>query len=453
MLGSRCASSLVVSALLCATTAAADDIDLTLYRDGDTYLQPTIRLDSAFFAERNAWFSKSRENAGDHVGYWGEFGVMPGLEGAYSLGENGTLRGRVSGVWTTTQFGLDAAGSNLDDRHPSHVTLEDLYVGWSSGDLFPALGKDAIDLSFGSQKYQVGSGFLFWDGASDGGSRGGFWLGMRKAFQLAAIARLKTGPFMGELVYLQPNDNPHSGTKVTGVNLEWTFNENAKLGGGYWFFADSEDFRRDGLDVFDLRGAFHPLPCLPGLVLNGEGVYERNGSFNESWAGYAELGYGFDELGWKPFVSYRYAGFSGDRGGDSQIEGFDPIYYGLSDWSTWYIGELFGGFMATNRNLDVQTVRGRIAPAEGWTVNLIYSYFRLDEFATELQPREFDPRIVNITDKTLGHEVDLTVDWAMNDHVLWSAVLGTLFPSDGLQQATGGNSVWVHAMLYASLSF
>jgi len=41
----------------------------------------------------------------------------------------------------------------------------------------------------------------------------------------------------------------------------------------------------------------------------------------------------------------------------------------------------------------------------------------------------------------------------MNDHVTWSAVLGALAPGNGLEQATGGNSVWTHVMLQASVSF
>ena len=70
-----------------------------------------------------------------------------------------------------------------------------------------------------------------------------------------------------------------------------------------------------------------------------------------------------------------------------------------------------------------------------------------------LTPRLFDPRIVLIEDKDLGYEVDLTADWKMNDHVLWSFVVATMFPGNGLEQATGGNSVWTHAMIYASMSF
>ena len=447
------APALALLVLSGATTARAD-VDLTLWRDGDSHLTPTFQVDTALFAESNAWFGEAEANAGDHVDYWGEFGVMPGLEGVLALGEGGKLRGRVSAVWTTTQFGLDAAGSNFDDRHPNELTLEDAYVGWSSGNLFPSLGEDAIDLSFGSQRYQVGNGFLFWDGGTDGGSeRGGYWIGMRKAFQLAAIARLKTGPFMGEVVYLQPNDVKDSSTDVVGMNLEWTFGERASVGGGYWYFADSDITRRDGLDVFDLRGSVKPLDSLPGLALSAELVYEENGSVNQSWGGYVEVGHSWDAAPCKPSLSFRYASFTGDREDEDQVEGFDPIFYGFSGWNTWYLGEIFGEYVATNRNLDVYMVRLGAKPAEAWTVNLFYFAFVLDEFANELTPRLFDPRIVDIEDKDLGHEVDLTVDWAMNDHLAWSFVVAAMFPGNGVEQATGGNSVWTHAMLYASLSF
>jgi Alginate export len=430
--------------------------NLTLYSEGDNVLKSTIQVDSAVFSEGNAWFGESRANAGDHVGVWSEFGVVPGLEGALGLGDYGSARARVSGVWTTTQTGLDAAGSNLGDRYPHEMTLEDAYLGWSSGGLFPSLGKDAVDLSFGSQKYQVGSGFLFWDGATDGGSRGGYWLGMRKAFEMAGIAKLTTGPFKGEAVYLRPNDLHESHTNIFGTNLEWSLGERSKIGAGYWYFENSPDPRRDGLNVVDVRGEVHPyeyLPLhLPGLVLSAELVHEDNGDLNDSWGGYAEIGYDFD-VWMKPYLSYRYSGYTGDTGSSGEIEAFDPLFYGMSDWASWYQGEIFGEFVATNRNLETHTVRLRVEPAEKWKVNLIGILFELDEFATELQPRIGDPRVVLIHDKDLASELDVVVDWEVGEHLLLSAVFGTLFPSNGVKQATGGSATWTHGMLYASIPF
>ena len=57
---------------------------------------------------------------------------LPASRASSSLGDYGSARARISGVWTTTQIGLDAAGSNFDDRYPKETTLEDAYVGWSS---------------------------------------------------------------------------------------------------------------------------------------------------------------------------------------------------------------------------------------------------------------------------------------------------------------------------------
>src|SRR5262245_22920943 len=441
-------------AVLLAARSRADDSPLTLLHEGDNQLKATIQVDSAFFHEKNAYFGEDEANVGDKVHSWGEFGAMPGLEGQFSLGDAGTLRGRVSGVWTTTQFGLDAAGSNFDDRHPDEFTFEDAYLGWKSGDLFPSLGKDAIDLSFGSQKYQVGSGFLFWDGGTDGGSkRGGFWLGMRKAFKRTAIARLKTGQFSGEVVYLQPNDYHNTKTRVYGSNVEWAFSETANIGGGFWRIYDSYIVRRDDLEMFDIRGQVHPLQDLSGLVLSGELVREKNGDLNSSFGGYSEIGYSFGESPWKPFMSYRFASFTGDRGSLDQIEAFDPVFYGMSDWEAWYIGEILGEYVVTNRNMETHTVRFRVNPQEAWTVNLFWMNFSLDNFANANTNRFFDPRLLAITSKNLGNEGDFVVDWKMNDHMSWSAVVGALFPSRGLKQGSGGDDTWYHFMLYASIVF
>ncbi|MCI0636178.1 MAG: alginate export family protein, partial [Actinobacteria bacterium] len=351
------------------------------------------------------WAGNARRLIGDQTHGWGEFGVTPGLEGQISLGEAGTLRAGVSGVYTTTQLGLDAAGSNLDDRHPHEITLEDAYVGWKSGDLIPSLGEDAIDLAVGSQPYELGTGFLFYDGGTDGGRRGGYWLGLRKAFRLTAIARLKTGPFLAEGMYLRPDDRPDSSTDVAGLNLEWSFGERATIGAAYWNVYDSDDERRDGLHVFDLRFEGSPLvdrALLPGLRLSGEVAHERNGTRNDSWGAYTEVGYEFEDAPWKPYLSYRYAYFTGDDGKGSN-SAFDPLFYGFYDWGTWYLGEIVGEYVASNSNARVHTLRVRAEPTDAISVNLLYFFFRLDEFPSRIVPRPpTQPRAALIRDRNLA---------------------------------------------------
>jgi hypothetical protein len=69
-------------------------------------------------------------------------------------------------------------------------------------------------------QYRLGHGFLLWDGAAEGGSRGGYWTNGRKAFQFAAIGRVKPGPHLGEFFYLDKDelDESDSGTRL-GVQL------------------------------------------------------------------------------------------------------------------------------------------------------------------------------------------------------------------------------------------
>ncbi|MGH2898706.1 MAG: hypothetical protein ACRDMZ_08530, partial [Solirubrobacteraceae bacterium] len=121
-----------------------DPYDLTIWRSGESYLRPTIVFEGAGFSESQAWHGQSREVIGDHVGYWWEYAITPGIEGAFALGDAGLVYARASAVGAGSD-GLDAAGSDFDDRYPGKLEAEDLYVGWRSGNLFPSLGKDAID--------------------------------------------------------------------------------------------------------------------------------------------------------------------------------------------------------------------------------------------------------------------------------------------------------------------
>jgi hypothetical protein len=429
------------------------DLTLRWPGDPDTWIRPTLALDTAFFLESYCWAGNARQLIGGACPHWAEFAVTPGLEGELGLEDAGTFRARASAVYATTQIGLDAGGSNFDDRRPHEILLEDAYLGWTSGDLFPALGEDAIDLSVGSQPYQVGTGFLISDGATDGGDRGAYWISPREAFRLTGIARLTTGPFLGEIVYLQPNDEPNTHTRLAGINLEYAIGERAKLAGGYWNVFDSDDARRDGLHVFDLRAEVTPLASLPGLHLSGELVHEKNGSRNDSWGGYAEIAYDFASLPWTPHVSYRFAAFSGDDGtGDNET--FDPLFYGFPDWGTWYFGEIVGEYVASNRNADVHTVRVRTQPSEAITANLLYYYFRLREFSDRIVPRPpLSPRVALIEDKDLAHELDLAIDWSPLDFVTVSAVAGALFLEAGGRDFFGSDEIWSHYMLYVGFEF
>jgi hypothetical protein len=439
---------------LAPAPAGAGGFDPTLYRNGDTFLTPTLEFVTAYFAQHGAWGGNADEILGDDVRDWAEWTIEPGLEGGLSLGRFGVVEARLSGIGSWTRAGLDAAGSNYDDRRPGDFTLEDAYLGWRSGELFSAsLGKDAIELSVGAQDYEVGSGFLFWDGGTDGGKRGAFWIGPNTAFAMTGIARLRTGRFFAEAVWLTPNDVPDDHTLVAGVNGEYAFGERALVGLGYWNVYDSDNPRRDGLHVIDLRGQLAPLRRLPDLVLSAELVREKNGRLNDSWGGYAEAAYTWASRAWQPHLSYRFSAFTGDDGGEgSEIEAFDPLFYGLDDWGTWYQGELMGEYVLANRNLSVHRLLARIQPLESLTVSLLYYHYRLEDLASELVTR-LAPRAGDIEHRDLGDEVDLAVDWEVGEHLSLSTVLAIFEPGKGAEDFFEGDATWLGFMLAATVRF
>lgn len=443
-------------------------LDLRIFhpKNSDHWLLPSLRADSAWFTGFNAWAGNTRANIGNTSNGWAEFGLVPALDGQYSLGENGTLTARISGVYTTTQLGLDWAGSNFrngDTTNPEEITLEDAWVKWTSGNLVPSLGKDAIELSVGSQPYKVGTQFLFGNGGSDGGSRGGYWLGLRQAYQLAGIARLKTGEFSGEGVYFRSDDRGGDHTDGAGANFDYDFGklldiERLKLGLGYWNLFNSDNQRRDGLNVVNLRLDTIPVSSVPGLGFNGEFVKQKNRWLNESWASSGSVEYDFaaDETPWAPYISYRFAYFSGDDQSGDNDNRFDPLYYNFNDWNQWYIGEIAGEWVTGNSNINANIVRLRVSPLDSLSMSLFYIYLRLNEKQSEATGpggRPVDPRVVDIGDKNLSHELNFITDWTVNDYLLISTVVAALIPLDGAQDFFGNDEVWTQFMLNTSIRF
>ena len=449
---------LLTAALALPNLAWADDpppFDLTIYRDGDTYLRPTVSLEAAIFSESNAYIGNSREVIGDHVGYWWEWVVSGGLDGALSLGGAGLLFGRASAIGSGSQ-GLDAAGSNFDNHYPEKLEMEDLYVGWRSGELLSGLGKDALEISVGKQRYQIDNGFFMWSGSSNGGDRGAYWIGPRKAFYMSGIVRLNSGPYKVEGFYLKPNDNPYSATNVAGGNFEYSAGDTGKIGFTYMNVYSSDRLSRDGLNFFDWRADLTPFPFNRNFLFRGEYAYEMNPSESHSYAWYGEAGYSFSEVVAKPFISYRYADF-GRAGVDSNGEStvWDPLFYGFYDWSTWYVGEIIGEFVTVNRDLVIQTVRLRVEPTDGLTMNLLYSYYRLGQPPNEITARDLNPRAANITSKHLGQEFDLATDWTATSYLSFTGVVAAFDPGSGAKQyvQTNSSSWWLHFMLYAKVAF
>lgn len=428
-------AALISSIPLLAPTAHAE---YELYKKDGTRLSFNADLAAAAFVNGNSWFGESEAFLGDNTDTWFELGFEPQLSLETPLGK-GTFYGKLSAVFTDT-FSDDASGLTIgaDDTHDA--SIEQGHVGWRINDLFPGLTDDVFSISAGRQDYTIGTGMLIADGGGDGGNRGGWYLGMRKAFRQSAIVRVASKELLAEAFYLE--NQPRSGGiegDVTGANFEYRFGEAATLGGSY-FLADANIAGVDKLDVYSVRGSWQ---AFKGFTLSGEFAHQDSDQIDsDGW--YAQAAYEAGDLPWKPVFSYRYAHFDGDDPATSSNEGFRPLAYGYTDYGSWYQGEITGNYPLGNSNLSSHMLRAKMQPNEKVTLNLIYYNFTLDH------PSALDS---GVTSDDWGDEVNFIVDWQATDKVYVIGVLGALFPGQAAEQWVGGDDTWLYSMLYASYAF
>jgi hypothetical protein len=285
---------------------------------------------------------------------------------------------------------------------------------------------------------------LIYDGASEGGSRGGFWSGARKAFEFAAIGTVKAGPTTIEAFYLDRDELPEndSNSKTYGVNFEYSWNEDNVVG-ATWSSWKADDTResRDGMDLVDLRAYLTPIPSVKALSFELEYAIEDNGDLIDSTAWNAQVGWQF-ESPWTPKASYRYAVFEGDDPNTAANEAFDGLWTGFYDWGSWWQGEIAGEYFASNSNLVSHQLRVHTKPTESISTGLILYEFKLDDIAS-----------AGVTSDDLATELDWYMDWALNDNFAVSFVAAYATPGDAVEEAFDRTEDMWYGMVYVSYTY
>ena len=382
------------------------------------------------------------ENLSDQ---WFEGYVKPALSATHTFASSSEIYGTISAVGERTYGSVpDQFGQDVSSFGP-----EDLSIGWRSGKSL-AIGENALDFTIGRTQYRLGHGFLLWDGAAEGGSRGGFWTNARKAFEFAAIGRFRPGPHTVETFYLDKDelDEADSGSRLWGLNYEIGLgpDRSTTLGATYMKWFADEDLlpERDGLNVFNLRAYTAPVQSVPGLSLEFEYASERNGEALDSNAWTVQSAYEFRETAWKPTLSYRYAFFEGDDLATPANENFDPLFLGFSDWGTWWQGEIAGEYFQSNSNLISNLVRLHVAPSDSISGGLLFFKFTLDH------PEAAGP---GVTDDDVAFETDLYVDWKLNSAFTLSLVAAYANPGEAVRQSSGRTKNFGYGMAYLAYSY
>ena len=381
------------------------------------------------------------ENLSDQ---WFEGYVKPALSGRYTFSSTSELYGTVSVVGERTYGSVPSAfGTDI-----SSFGAEDLSIGWRSGKSIESLGENALDFVAGRTQYRLGHGFLLFDGAAEGGSRGGYWTNARKAFEFAAIGRFKGRAHTFESFYLDKDEleEAETGSRLWGANYEFTIGDATTLGATYmkWFADADVKPGRDGLHVFNMRAYTAPIRDLPDLSFEVEYASERNGDALHSNAWTAQGAYELSGVTWKPTFTYRYAFFQGDDPETARNEAFDPLFPGFYDWGYWWQGEIAGEYFLSNSNLHSHLLRVHVAPSDAVGGGLMCFKFTLD------QPQSIAPQV---TAKDAAFEVDAYVDWKVNANFTLSVVGAFADPGKAVQQSTGRTRNFAYGMLYVGYSF
>jgi hypothetical protein len=288
---------------------------------------------------------------------------------------------------------------------------------------------------------------LLYDGSAEGGSRGGYWTNARKAFEFAAIGRVKPGPHTAEVFYLDRDELPEadSGSRLWGANYELSA-RGSTFGATYLkVIADPALLpERDGLNVFNLRAYTAPLPALLDLSFEVEFAHEAKGDERASRAWTLQASYELSDVTWTPAFSYRYAFFEGDDPSTAVNESFDPLFPGFHDWGQWWQGEIAGEYFLSNSNSISHLFRAHVAPSDSIGTGLLFFQFFLD------QPPAFAPGVI---DKGVAFELNWYVDWQMTKNFTASVVAAFNDPGPAVQQAFDRTKNFAYGMVYLAYSY
>lgn len=399
--------------------------------ENGSYAKLTLEADLGFFTQGNSYFGKSEELFGKKSDHWWESLIRPGLDVNYVLPSTQTLYGQFDVVQANTFGGVDAAYSTDGDAHSLRV--DHAFMGWKSGNLFSGLGEDFLDISFGRQRYVLGNGFLFASEGQAGQGRAAYWIGGRNSADYAGVIRMKSGNWSSDLIYFEPDRVDDKDTRLGGGNVEYTVEKMGHLGGGFYMM-ESDNYEQDSMNIYNLRAGIFPFAVLGGvdalkpLHIEGEYAHEdMNTGLENGNAWYAQASYEAEHCPWTPTLTYRYASFD---------ENYDSLFYGSTDWETWYQGEILGEYPLDNSNLDTHMLSLKVKPIEPVAVTLAYINYNTHE-----------------PDEDFAQEYDLIIDWTVNDHLALSLVGGIATPDDAAKAETGGDDNWSYMMMFGSIKF
>ncbi|UFH50395.1 alginate export family protein [Pseudomonas sp. KNUC1026] len=433
-------------AALCSLASQAPAYTLYSEGEGSTVFNADLWAGYGAFGTQQNYIVSPDAPAGKMR--WQEGFAKYGFSGHTDKLGAGSVYGAFNLISTGTWGDGDAGGITTGDER--RTSVEDAFLGWKSGDLFPALGQDGVDFSMGRQLVTVGEGFLVTDDGFNPGKgfnpaegmpaghfdRGGaFYLGQRLAFGNTAVLKLGGSDGLhGSVLWLKSGNPGQSKTEVAGGTLDYT-TAYGTVGATYLHgldvdkrYAFADRLERKGMNVYSLRGQGN------AGIENADFAIEfarQEKSSGSQRAMYFDAGYTFTDVAWQPTVSYRYSRYS---------EGWDFLFQG--GFRKRFQGEVAANYAGSvTSNMSINDVLFSVKPTETLTLNaMAFDYHQMSRRS------ELD---------VSAREVDLFLDWAVTDNITLSPLLGFYKPdkwqgNGGLQSNNASTNTYFQFIVWAT---
>jgi hypothetical protein len=442
-------------ALAALPALAQDDAGAGWSRSfGALDLRGGIDTYTAYYAMSGTWWNLAATASPgfDMDRSFAEFWLNPWLDARYRLDASHEAYGAVS-VGATQTLGSDA----FDYDNQGAVRFGSAVIG-----LRGSAGDWRYDLSYGRQRFTLGTGMLLTAGSSNGYSWGGGASAQRKVWANSLVARAGTGEFTGTAFVLEPDEAPEArtDTRVQGLAIEWARATTGKAGIAWLTVPRSQaiypgdlapldyiDQGRDGLDTWhgwaDLTGV---IPGLPALGLRAEFAWQRNeitradGRRDPMRASAWLLGASWwaQELPFAPKFSYHVARFSGDDPDTTEYERFDPLFWG-NGLDNWWFGAN-GAYSWLNANLRAQRFIVDAYLSEQDIVQFQYVRASVDQINSAVQFGQGarfteNQLVVGVPEPGLSHEIYLQYSRVFNPKLIATVFVSYSIPRDGLKAA------------------
>lgn len=433
-----------------------------LYMDNKSLLTSRIAMAEMLYSNNNSWYGRDDAMlngnplvdgpAGKGYTGWVEGWASAGIYGITTLSSksNVYLYGGANLIMSGT------AGRELfTDVSRIHTGFDDAYVGFFGVKSFLNGNLLSYNFSVGRQQFTIGNGFIIRNTASNGGDRAGLQLNPRWAADYLGLATIKYNNLMLQVFQINPDELPiiDSRTVMNGFNTEYGINLGHKVGFTYlnvsrsdfgYYTPTGDVFRRNGLNLYNIRYYKNLTQGKPGLLIKTEVAHETNSNFKMSaFAGYGEIGWSFAKAKASPTFMYRFSYFSGDDANTTTFERWDPLLTG-GNGEDWVLGANHFKIVQ-NSNLIAHKIQGSLRLSK--KIELVPQYFYF--LAANNNNVGGNPALSYMPQKAYGQEVNLTWKYFHSRKWYFHGHFAQTIPGTGVKEALGGDAKsWFSAMLF-----